>query len=309
MPRVSDIQPAKRIKAIVVGAPGSGKTEFAATWPSPAFLDTDDGLQTLASKGFTKRHPDVDLSDIRYETFYDEVDKHGVFKRAQAFWDVIKQYNEWIKDPEVKTIVFDSLTSLSVLAMHVGLEVNKHEGKSKSLAKVGTGAIGGHHVLLQTQADYGSEMNSVEQVLDQISHKDKHILVLAHERAEMNDAGGIVRIDPLITGNRLRAKMAQWFDEAWYLEVVGHGKNRKRRLQTDSDHKIKFAKSRLGITDGIDNPTYDKIIKDLGGEEQAVEKIEEANKASVEERAAEEAEKQAIIEKNKARAKRAKASR
>jgi hypothetical protein len=248
------------LRVALIGAPGSGKTALAATFPDPAFADLDYGLKTVRAPWFRKKYPGVDLSRIRYETFSDERNSYGVFKTARAYWDMVDWLNKQVSDPEVKTLVIDSATTLSNLAMHVGLELNKASGRSKTLTSQTT-----MKAILPTMADFGSEMNLVEQLFDQLTALDKNIVVIFHERVESSDSGATLRLDPQITGSKLRAKFGRWFDEVWYLDVKGMGEKRTRVLQTDSDHIKKTLKSRLGVPNGMEDPSYEKIIRSIKG--------------------------------------------
>jgi len=252
---VADLDPGHLMRVAIIAAPGAGKTALAGTFPNPAFADTDRGIKTLKAKWFREKFPEVDLAKIRYEQFDDERDDHGLFKSASALWDVIEWLNIQANDDEIETLVLDSMTSLSALAMHVALEMNQGSKKSKTLAR----AKKGHAIMDLTQADYGVEMSAIEQILDQLVSLPKHIVCLFHERLEYSDTGSLRERLPLITGNRLRGKIGKWFDEVWWLDVKGTGDRAQRVLLTDSDATRKCAKSRLGLPRTIEDPSYEKI--------------------------------------------------
>lgn len=242
----------ENIKALVFGAPGAGKSWFAGTWPKPIIVDADRGNAVWRNKEFRALYPNA---RIFYEEFGDPLGEDGVFESAKAFWNMLSWLNDHMKDYD--TVVLDSLTSIGEMAMHVGLEVNKASGKSKTLNR----ASKGHNLLVPTMADYGAEMAAVEQLLDKVLELNKNVLVIAHERAEITDSGAVVRVEPLITGARLRSKIARWFDEVWYMEARGVKGRKTRTLQTDSDNRVKSAKSRYALPVEIENPTYEGIVK------------------------------------------------
>lgn len=258
MPKVSELKPGACTKALVFGPPKAGKTFFAGTWPKPGFVDLDYGIKVLATQAFKSKHPKAD--DAEYAQFTDEVNDKGIALSPKAFWDALAYTNKLIADPEIETIVIDSLTSLSTLARNVGLAANAKGRRSQTLTDAKINGL-----VLMTMQDFGAEMSAIEQFIDQLVSVDKHVLVLAHEKAETNDTGIVLSVGPLITGDRLRAKIARWFDDVWYMEATGEGEKRKHVLVTASDKKRKTVGSRLGLPPEIEDPSYQKIQKLLKG--------------------------------------------
>jgi hypothetical protein len=267
MPKASEIKPADYVRAMIFSKSGAGKTELAATAPSPAFADYDNGMRTLINPGFAARHPEVDLDDIEYETFEDETNEHGLFIKARGLIDSLSWLNEKLEDDSRKTLVFDTLTSMSVLAMNVGLELNAAIGdRGKSMTLANARKPGGIPFLAPTQADFGAEMGVVQQIFDKAcsSKVKKHVIVLAHERETQDKQGMVVNREPLITGSRLRANLGRWFDEVWYLDVIGTGSDAERVLYTASDTTRKTLKSRSGLPEKIRNPNFSEILNLMG---------------------------------------------
>lgn len=262
MPTADTIHRAQYLRTLIYSKTGAGKTELAATAPNPAIADYDNGLKTVANPGFKQRNPDIDLSAIRYETFEDETDENGLFIKATGLMDSLSWLSEQIEDDSVKTIVFDTLTSMSSLAMNVGLELNRSQNnKSNTLSNARK--PGGIPFLAPTQADFGAEMGVIQQIFDKAtsSRVNKHVIVLAHERENWDKKGEmVVSREPLITGSRLRGMLGRWFDEVWYLDVIGEGVDAKRVLYTASDFTRKMLKSRSGLPEKIENPTFPKIL-------------------------------------------------
>lgn len=265
MPTADQIVRSEFLRALIIAPPGAGKTELAATFPAPFVCDTDNGMRTLATKGFKRRHPEVDLSNIQYETIAEEVDEYGMFTgNAVAIMKALDVMNEAIEDDSRETIVLDSLTSFSGLAMNKGLVLNAAigaRGKSQSLE------LGRKNKFMTvTQADFGAQMNIITQVFDKLTSSavKKHVIVLAHERITKNKEGDIImKREPLITGDALRGNIGRWFDDVWFIEVTGEGKDATRTLKPESDRTRTSAKSRSGLEDEIEDPTYAKIMEAL----------------------------------------------
>jgi len=262
--RISDIDPTGAMRILIFTEPGGGKTALAGTFPQPLFIDTDRGMKTIASKWYREwsGFDEGRLGQIGFRTFDDEYDpRTGLFKSAKAFFEAIAFVNQEAKSDEWRTIVFDSISTLQILAMHVGLELSAQRGSvSKALATART--QGNLPVAVPTQADYGSEMAAFEQFMNGAQHVafglQKHLVMLAHVRETTGASGGILTKEPYLIGSSIRAQVAKWFDEVWYLETAGNG---ERRLITQAKGALKILKTRHGVPSGIVDPTFDKIME------------------------------------------------
>jgi hypothetical protein len=255
MKTFDDIQMEGRMRVLLWGPPGSGKTALAGTFPGVVFLDLDDGLKVLKSKWFLtewhKKRPDL----VGYDTFDNTYDAYGVYTSTQGFWDGIKFINSLVKNQEVKTLVIDSLTVLQSLAMHVGIDAagGAKRSQTKNQAK-------NTHTLLPTQADFGAEMGVIEQFMHQLIKLPFNIVCTAHEREVTTQTGAVVKREPYLIGSSIRALVAKWFDEVWYLDVDAKG---VRKLLTDQTNILKSNKSRLGVPNGLEDPSYTKILASI----------------------------------------------
>jgi hypothetical protein len=99
------------IQAIsVVGKMKTGKSTFAVSAPKPLIVfDFELGMQRVEPR-FIK-----DLSKIRILPYADAliIDKKRHPQQAMELWDkIIQDYKAALEDPKVKTIVFDTFTSV-----------------------------------------------------------------------------------------------------------------------------------------------------------------------------------------------------
>jgi len=101
-----------KLKLLVCGASGSGKTHFAGTFPRPFFFDFDGGMLTLKGK------------DIDYETIHS-------YEHFKKLADKIEN------DDKYETIVLDSLTRLSDLLMDRIQELNHSSDKPPTIPEYG----------------------------------------------------------------------------------------------------------------------------------------------------------------------------
>lgn len=256
--KASEIEIGDSIRTLIFSQPKAGKTTLAATFPGASIADFDgDGVKVVKSKYFQEKYPKKD-EDIIYESFVNPVDRYGLPTSTDAFWNAIEWVNRVIADPNRKTIVIDTLSSMSKVASHAAIKVSGTRKRSNTWQNAAT-----DHMMLLTMQDFGAEMSAVEQFLDQLMNvKGKHILVLAHERQETSDSGAVISRAPLITGDRLRAAIPRWFDDVWYLDTDMQG---KRTLRCQPFGNLKGVGSRLGLPATIEDPNYDKIITALKG--------------------------------------------
>lgn len=256
-----DIKREGNINYLFWGKSKAGKTSLAGTFPGLLYIDTDhEGIKVWKNPEYINRFGKPDL--IGWSSFDDDYDKYGLFTKATAVWDVLDFINTHAERPDVKTVVLDSLTTFQELCMHIGLEVSatlSDKGKSRSqtlhTARTKT------HVALPTQADFGSEMNVLVQIMNQLVAFDRNIICIAHERDEVRE-NVLTAIEPYLIGSSVRGMIAKWFDEIWYIESNMDG---TRTLVTKPRGLIKTVDSRaLGLKSGMVDPDYKKIMKEVG---------------------------------------------
>lgn len=255
---VDDLEDTNFIRALIYGPPKVGKSALAMSFPNPAIADFDGyGVKVAKSPWFKKTYPDqLKPGVLRFKQFGNQLDDIGLPMEHDAFHKAMAWLNAVLADPGRETIVLDSLTMLSVAALYAALPAMKKRKRSKTWEHAQYDQI-----LLLTQQDFGAEMGVVEQLLDQL-HKihDKHVLVLAHEREQTTDSGSVSKVSPLITGAKLRAKIAHWFDEVYYMESYPNG---QRLLRCQPHGVLHGIGSRLGLPAEIPDPSYKKIITHL----------------------------------------------
>ena len=251
-----DMNAVPYIRGLIYGPPGVGKTWLASTFPDPVFIDLDvGGILCVNHPTYKKLYPD---RNIRYRSFDEELDENGLFVSAKAFMDAVRFINEVANDDSVGTIVVDSLTTLQVYGMNLGLELSQAHKRSKTLQKA---RYGTHVIPLPTQADFGSEMRAFEQFMNGfVNIKNKHLLCLAHERTEQNSTGSITRVDPLLIGSSVRAMIGSWFHEVWYLDSLPKG---RRQILTETTGVYKVLKSRAGLPDEFQSSDDGKLAPDF----------------------------------------------
>jgi GTPase SAR1 family protein len=141
-------------KITIIGDAGIGKTSLAATFPSPVFIRTEDGVRSIKEK-----FPDI-----------------GLFPRVKTINEVFEQVTSLIEEKhDFKTLVIDSITAFSSLAEEYILSKDKAE----SLAK----AQGGYGAGYEALSNIHRKLHSLLDTL----HKKMHLVFLVHRDVETYD--------------------------------------------------------------------------------------------------------------------------
>lgn len=174
------------LKAVVYGRSGSGKTFSLRTLPKPiGVVDTDKGMLSLRGVEGVK------YVEIDYDS--DRIDPKA--------WNEIKEaFTTFAKDQTIRTIVGDSITTISDAALKSVLFLNKHMNQAATLP------------------DYMLQIKRLEDLFTSAITAKKHLVFTAHEEFEKNEMTGQVWCLPMIVG-KLSSKLPIWFDEVYHTIV------------------------------------------------------------------------------------------
>ena len=172
------------VKTLVVGDYGTGKSVFASTFPTPGFLfDFDKGALTYKGK------------DFKYGQY--PITANGWVEFEKDFNEVVKR----TKEGEFKTIVFDSTSLLTDIAMERALQLDPKRSPTG-------GPLWNVH--------YGIVRNLVEGKIRQLLQLQANIVVISHlEIIKDQESGAILGTQPLLPG-ALSTKMPGYFDEVYF---------------------------------------------------------------------------------------------
>jgi hypothetical protein len=207
-----------RINLLVWGPSGCGKTTLAATAPGlKAFVQFDNqGTTSIANR------EDFALLDLSGASFrqtmmeFNKIDPFGMRAFLQA-------------NPQVETVVIDSITTLSFQALQYAVTI----------------AGGKSNIEVPGMNGYGTRNNvmrrAVQVIMQICSEQKKHLIVITHEAApDKDEQGNTVEITMSLSSS-LANDVSLRFNEVWHMQDTG-----KERLIYVRPHGVyKPCKSRM----------------------------------------------------------------
>lgn len=183
-----------RMKALILGAPGSGKTRSASFWPRPFFIDCEDGLMSVADRRvpFVQLHSSADLKEL-----------------------IAMLNKEAQRPPEARrmeTLVFDTVDSMQRILMQEWMRDNKAESFSGWAA-------------------YGWLDAKMQNLLDAMFHLPFHVVFNCHIKSTTvgNDDDSYEIIVPKLKGD-MRDQIAGEFDFVGSIKTYWEARNGERTL-------------------------------------------------------------------------------
>jgi len=214
----------RRMSIVIWGPAGSGKTTLAATAPRPIlWMNFDvDGTSALMDQ------EEVLIAD--YETMTPATVEQFMSSGCAGLKKFLSEH------PEVKTVVFDSVTSFRDKALLHG--VDKTPGATIEQPQL---------------AGYGKRNTYLYQAIIKVTEITRaagvHCVLVAHEAAPQKDeVTGQLLVSMLVGGN-LQTEIPIKLSEVWYLEDDG----KKRKITIRSSVLKRPMKSRMFISSGKNN--------------------------------------------------------
>jgi hypothetical protein len=260
MPRLNEIEITNAILMMLYGAPGVGKTHFLGSMGSRTLILTDlNGMATLKNPVFRKQYPDCN-------PFVEVInqDKNPSLATAyDAMTNIINSYLENKLD-EFDNIAIDDVDFLRASAMNKAVTINFNEGRSKTKTK-----IKDFHIILPTQADFGTEMGLVEGFISNLASVcrifKKNLLVCAHEKIiyekdKKTKDEYPVKYIPHFTGKAAPEALSNDFDLVFRMTRLGKFPSVIYKFQCHPDEKI-AAKDRYSVFKTMeDNLNWPKVV-------------------------------------------------
>jgi len=226
-----------QIKALIYGAPGSGKTTLAATINRPTLIvSAESGLLSLIGT-------DIDVIDLTVDDDGKPISKDQRVKKLREVYQFLNT-DEARKKYEV--VFIDSLTEIN-LNMLEALNL-QYPDRKDSLVMYG---------------ELAKNMRGLISLFRDLPHYS--VIFTALDETEKDDNG--FRFQTIQLVGSFAAKIAGYFDEVFYLNV---DKDSKRHLLTNKTDRV-IAKDRSGKLDAIEAPVLDVIFDKILGERKKAE--------------------------------------
>lgn len=230
--KLSEVKSTSTQKVLVYGNSGSGKTCFAAGFPTPMlYLDFDNKVDSAAAY-YKQDKERLDGIDVRVLS---------PSLTVNPIAELLKIINEELMPQErsgtmkYKTLVLDSITTFSAACLNYIVDSNP--GIKRNVSKQG------QQPGLQ---DYGILKREFQKLIPGILGLPMNVVMLGHISSEKDDLTGEIIRGPLMDGS-FSKELPIYFKEVWRSYVDEKGQH---LLQTKSDYKY----SCRSQTPGLENP-------------------------------------------------------
>lgn len=188
-------------KFMVVGDYGTGKSYFGTTFPTPGYVfDLDKHITVY--RGLNFKYSQYPLTSKGWVDFEKDV------------LEVAKM----VEDGELKTVILDSTTALTDLAMERALQLDPKRNPATQ------GPLWNVH--------YQIVKNLVEGKLRKLISLDCNLLINSHWRIVTDaETGAVISCEPMLTG-MLSTVIPGYFDEVYYAFTKMEKGELKRYLRT-----------------------------------------------------------------------------
>jgi len=206
----------QKMKLLIYGQSGAGKTVFSTGAPKPLVLDFDGKVSSAASF-YSARSPER-LKEISYENLTDVPGQERPFRR---FKKILQGLQKEAAEGRLKheTIVLDSLTLFLDAFMSDIMAENPGVKRPNNVPAL---------------QDYQILNIQFKDVMSQLLSLPCHIIVVGHITSETNQETGRIFWKPLVPG-KLADRLPQIFTEVYRAYVVHQNGQQEYRCQTSSD--------------------------------------------------------------------------
>lgn len=175
----------RKLKVLIYGEPGVGKTTFIGTAPNMLIIDVENGTRTLSGKA-------VDV--LPYENINQIEAAVKLLRTGEKSFD------------KYDTIAFDSLSEMQRRLLDQQLQL----------------LGGGAPVYKADWGVYGENTTRLRMLLNAFKDIDKNLIVTCQAKQEKDDSTGITSWRPDLTP-KLAASAAATFDIVGFLRINGKG--------------------------------------------------------------------------------------
>lgn len=196
---------------VIWGASGAGKTVLASTAPG-LILQYNFDPGGMLSLGERKDILGVDLS----------AEKYTILSKLRVESDPGEMVKTFKAVPEIQTVVLDSLTMISELALPLAVS----ECKNSTIQEPGMHGYSRRNMIVY---------EIVRNVMNACQKNGKNLIFIAHEqKPEKDEITGRI-FQSILVGGELATLMTNRISEVWYLE--DQGKSRKLSLRSNPNKR------------------------------------------------------------------------
>jgi len=200
-----------RVKALILGRPGVGKTRSASFWPKPIFLDADRGRMSIADRSM----PYAEVKDSG-----DVVD----------FLDHLRRDSAQGKNRKYETVVIDTFDSLQRTII------------AERLRQTGNAGLSGWE-------DWGWLDAKMQSIMERLLNLDMNVLVNVHLQSKQEGDDGPIIYEPKLKGD-IRNSIPGDFDLVGHMgtfwEAVEGERVMKRAIWWSPQPGFEILKDRSG---------------------------------------------------------------
>lgn len=225
--KLSEIKTEGALKVLLIGAPGAGKTCFAASFPGPVlYLDFDDKIDSAAL--FYKNSPDL-LNNIEVRQLARSLNDDPLIQMTKIISEELVPQQR-AGQMKFKTLVLDSISAFSsATLMHI-LKTNP-----------GIRGVDSAQGRQPDRQHYGILLREFARLIPGLLSLPCNVVMCAHVETYKDDATGMIVREPMMDGSYAQ-KLPQAFKECYYVYVDDKG---KRWAQTQPDMKFNCLRSQI----------------------------------------------------------------
>jgi hypothetical protein len=238
------LESASKFRTVLLKGPsGSGKTTKAAQFPAPVFFNFDNNLTGLnklpenVRKGIRIVQPKISTVGT----------VHTAIPGPKVWDNFIKQLEFVSADPTVKTIVLDSITTMveSLFDKLLGTE---------DPAK---------RIEIQQWGDFQRYLKYLGEEVLCASDLDKHVIFIAHEQLERDEATQSFTLT-LAIGGKMRTTFDLYFSDVWRTYTKTKGTEIEYWMRIVAGNNFTAKNSLVGIPNEFKwEDQRDAILKQL----------------------------------------------
>ena len=246
MAKLSEVK-FERYIGIIWGPPKVGKTVLASQFPSPFFIDLDNGLQSVKSLR-SKYGLDFDFDVIQIDDGPSEDEDFisicGKAFAKQSAWLKTKKLIEVLsrKMPMDSTLIVDNTSRMSEFLLD---HIKKVTGRST----------------LQIQ-DWGTFVEEIQYTISTLKFKSGkcNVLIVAHEEYTKDDVNGEI-LRTMLMPTKMKTRIPSMVNEFLRMETRVRGPRNRRKvtrvLRSVPDERT--ATGSQALIPDLENPTYEKM--------------------------------------------------